>query len=443
MTSSARPGPADRHAGGTGVVTAPPLSPRVDAALDGLGLTSPLRRDGALAALVAALSALAALLPAVVEPTLAVEPFPGTAVLLLVVQAVLLTGRRVAPQLCLAAVVGLAVLTPFLLSPGEMVRGPATTIAVYTCATLLPPRRVVVLVAASVGAECAAIVAATVVGAGPVVGAPVAVVVVQLVSVLLLHAAAALVGLHIATRRRYVEMAGTRAAAEIETHRVRADAAVMRERARMARELHDIAAHHLSAMVVQAAMIEKLVDRDPERAKRTAAAARRQGRETLRDLRMVVGALRDDTPGAEDTGPDGDVPVPGLAELDRLVATHRELGAAVTVEDDGRPTGLAPVADVTGYRVAQEALANARDHAPGAPVRLVLDRAPDTLTLTVENPLPAGGPAPVRDGRGFGLAGMRERAQLVGAEFDSGPTAMGTWRVRLVLRATTDETEET
>ncbi|MEQ3549655.1 histidine kinase [Pseudonocardia nematodicida] len=409
---------------------------RFDAALDAVGLTGPFRRDCTLAVLLAAVTAGIVLLIPVLEPAVAPEQLPSTAVLLVVVvQTLLLAARRVAPQLCLLAVTGLQVVVPFLALPEDMVRGPATTVAVYTCATLLAPGRVAALTAGVVALETAGVAGALLPGPG----LPIGVLVAQLVGVALLYPGAALVGSYVATRRHYTAVLRARAAEEIEAHRARADAAVVRERTRMARELHDIAAHHLSAMVVQTAMIEKLVDRDPERAKQTAADARRQGRETLRDLRMVVGALREDVAGDLTA----DHPVPGLADLDRLIGTHRGLGAAVTVERTGGPTGLSPVADVTGYRVVQEALANAREHAPGAPVRLAVDRTSDTVTITVQNPLPDGVVDPDRSGRGFGLAGMRERAQLVGADFEFGPTADGNWRVRLVVRGEDDETGTT
>jgi signal transduction histidine kinase len=196
----------------------------------------------------------------------------------------------------------------------------------------------------------------------------------------------------------------------------------------MARELHDIAAHHLSGMVVQAAVVERLIDRDPQAAKEAAAWIRAQGRETLHNLRLVVGALRG--PGGDDL--DEGAPVPGLAVLDRLVRTARELGTPVELVRDGEPVELPPIADVTFYRVVQEALANVREHAPGAPARIVLRYGVADVSLEVEN---AARPAPDRPrvNRGFGLAGMQERAQLIGATLDTGPTPSGGWRVALRL----------
>jgi signal transduction histidine kinase len=209
----------------------------------------------------------------------------------------------------------------------------------------------------------------------------------------------------------------------------------------MARELHDIAAHHLSGMVVQTAVVERLIDRDPRAAKEAAAWIRAQGKETLHNLRLVVGALREPEAGAgadPDVLEDGGAPVPGLAVLDRLVRTARELGTPVDLVQEGVRQELPPIADVTFYRVAQEALSNAREHAPGAPARVLLRYCKSEVSLDVENeasPTPdhaGAGPSP--DGhRGFGLAGMRERAQMIGATFDAGPAPSGGWRVTLRL----------
>jgi signal transduction histidine kinase len=124
--------------------------------------------------------------------------------------------------------------------------------------------------------------------------------------------------------------------------------------------------------------------------------------------------------------------VPGLSVLDRLVQTARELGTPVDLVRDGEPRDLPPIADISFYRVTQEALSNVRDHAPGAPARVVLRYRDSEVSLEVVN---EARPAPDRPraGRGFGLAGMRERAQLIGATFEAGPTPSGGWQVSLSL----------
>lgn len=133
--------------------------------------------------------------------------------------------------------------------------------------------------------------------------------------------------------------------------------------------------------------------------------------------------------------------MPGLAVLDRLLDgdPHRRL--ALQVHGEPGPW-LTPAADLTFYRVAQQALTNARDHAPGAPAVITVEHRPDATVLEVRNQRPTTlAPPPDRDApRGFGLAGMRERAALVGAELATGPTADGGWRVRLTLPRPEEDT---
>ncbi|GAA1403651.1 histidine kinase [Pseudonocardia kongjuensis] len=412
------------------------LPERFDALLTAAGLTGPFRRDCALGVLVAGLmAATIGLLGTGIDPEVRFEP-PRLAVLLVLTtaQGLLLALRRTAPVLCLGVVVALQVVVFAVLPDALTLRGPAPLVAAYTCAVLLAPRRAarVVLAAAAVETVGFAVLLFPV----PSAGALVLPVLSQLASAVLVYGVAVLVGGYVAARRGYVALLRARAAESERAQRSRTDDAVRRERSRMARELHDVAAHHLSGMVVQAAMVERLVDRDPEQARRIAGRVREQGRETLRDLRMVVGALRE--PGTAGPLPEDDAPVPGLAALDRLVATTRELGTPVVVERRGELPELPPIADVAGYRVLQEALANAREHAPGAAVRIGLEHAGDELRVEIVNDPPAvpaaDAPAGPGDDRGFGLVGMRERAQLVGARFEAGPTGPGGWRVSLVLR---------
>jgi signal transduction histidine kinase len=401
----------------------------VDARLTAVGLTSPLQRDCGLA-VVLCLGMTGVLLLLFADPTqtpgLVLESFHMAAAIgVTAAQSLLLCIRRLNPVLCLWTVAVMQVVLFAALPAGAAVRGLAPAIAAYGCGALLPARRAVRVVTGVTLFESAGLVAANL-GPGPTAVTSVAG---QLVSGLLTYAAAAVFGAYIATRRQYVALVRVHAAEAIETQRARADAAIGSERSRMARELHDIAAHHLSGMVVQAAVVERLIDRDPRAAQEAAAWIRAQGKETLHNLRLVVGALRGP---AHDDPEDEGAPVPGLAVLDRLVRTARELGTPVELVRDGAPKELPPIADVTFYRVAQEALANVREHAPGAAARVVLRHGESEVSLEVEN---EARPAPERPraGRGFGLAGMRERAQLIGAAFDAGPTPSGGWWVSLRL----------
>lgn len=390
-------------------------------------------RDVLLTAVVAALTAVA--LPAVVLLGAASgETVPGvgaTAVLtaVCVVQCLPLLVRRSRPVVCLLLVAALQV-GVVAASPDDVgARGAAPLLAAYAVGSLLPERRAARAVLAAVAVELVGTLAVTVGTGGLVTG------LVGVVGGTVTYVAAALVGTHLATRRRYAELERRRAAEAVAAQEDRVRSAVAEVRTGMARELHDIAAHHLSAMVVQATAASRLVERDPAAAREGLLAIRAQGRRTLEDLRLLVGVLRD-----PDRAEDG-APVPGLGVLDGLVEQARTLGDDVVVRRtgwDGYAAGLGPLADVTAYRAVQEALSNARQHAPGAPVVVDLARDGDRVVVTVENERPVGGPPATGDrsaGPGVGLLGMRERVQLVGGRLDVGPTPAGGWRVRVELPA--------
>jgi signal transduction histidine kinase len=203
-------------------------------------------------------------------------------------------------------------------------------------------------------------------------------------------------------------------------------AAVAHERTAMARELHDIAAHHVSSIALMSAAIERQIPVDPDAATRSVRQVREQSRALLDDLRRLVGLLRRD----------GDDPetIETLETIPALVATARATGREVELRVSGTGAGIGPLSQLVVYRMVQEALANAGRHAPDAPCVVELDgTAVDTFTATVRN-APAGvSPTPSRDG--FGLLGMRERAGLVGGRLDAGPDPDGGWTVRLTLPA--------
>ena len=227
------------------------------------------------------------------------------------------------------------------------------------------------------------------------------------------------------------------------------EVALIQERRRLAGELHDVAAHHLAGIVVQAAALERLIDRDPQTARDAAQQLRRQAKETLSGLRSVVGLLRSDEEAEESS--------PGLRDLPELVASTRALGVDVELLDGGllgdepgdgtthttssgapsRDTAaripvLSQRADTAIFRVAQQAISNALQHAPGAPITVEVRRLETALELTVLNG-PAHRPSTDPGGGGTGLTVMRERADAVGGSLHAGPVEGGGWRVRLVL----------
>ena len=220
------------------------------------------------------------------------------------------------------------------------------------------------------------------------------------------------------------------------------EVALIQERRRLAGELHDVAAHHLAGIVVQAAALERLIDRDPQTARDAAQQLRRQAKETLSGLRSVVGLLRSDKEAEESS--------PGLHDLPELINSTRALGVDIELLDGGNLSGgadeadvgdaliLSPLADTAVFRVAQQAISNALQHAPGSPITVELRRAEDSLELSVLNG-PARRPSTDPGGGGTGLAVMRERTDAVGGSLHAGPVKGGGWRVRLVLPLAREE----
>jgi signal transduction histidine kinase len=198
------------------------------------------------------------------------------------------------------------------------------------------------------------------------------------------------------------------------------DQALMEERARIARELHDIVAHHVSMIAVQAETARLTTPGLPEMGEQRFKAIGDTARDSLSELRRLLGVLREDAPGeAERT------PQPGLADLEALVDAAREAGTQVRLTMIGRAESLSPGVDLTAYRIAQEALTNARRHAPGAEVDVELRYETDTLHLEVRD----NGPGVAAEANGHGIVGMRERAEMVGGTLHAGPAAGGGFAV--------------
>jgi signal transduction histidine kinase len=197
---------------------------------------------------------------------------------------------------------------------------------------------------------------------------------------------------------------------------------VATERTRIARELHDIVAHGIGVMVVQAEGAAEVLPRDPARAGQALEHIAETGRASLVELRRALGVLRDDGPAS--TVPS--TPQPGLARLDDLVESVRRSGLQVDHESTGAPEGLSPGADLALYRVVQEALTNTLRHsgARRASVR-VTHRAGGVAVEVVDD---GTGLDPVRPG-GSGLRGIRERVSMLGGDVEIGPTADGGFRV--------------
>ncbi|MEU1373594.1 sensor histidine kinase [Streptomyces triculaminicus] len=222
---------------------------------------------------------------------------------------------------------------------------------------------------------------------------------------------------------------------EVLTTEERARRTLLEERNRIARELHDVVAHHMSVISIQAQVAPHLV-RDPsDELRENLAGIRQNALEALTELRQVLGVLR-----SEDAAADAarHAPQPGLDRLDELVDNVRGAGVTVEVRRSGEVRPLSPGVELSAFRIAQEALSNAMRHAPGASVRVDVGYGPAALTLRVANTAPAR-PARPSPGAGHGLLGMRERAAMLGGDLVTGPAPGGGYEVMAELPTPTAE----
>ena len=224
-----------------------------------------------------------------------------------------------------------------------------------------------------------------------------------------------LVGRTVRLRLRHSVELHEAAALAAEQREREAQQAVADERRRIAREMHDVVAHSISIMVVQAGGARRILATDPDRAEQAAARIRQAGSGALAEMDILLGVL--------ETVPDG-AAQPGLDALDELVARTREAGLPVTLEIRGTRRPLPAGAEPALYRIVQEALTNAIKHAGGATTRVELAWGEQAVELRVVD-LGDGGPSPELTGAGHGLIGMRERMRVHGGELEAGPRPGG------------------
>jgi signal transduction histidine kinase len=249
----------------------------------------------------------------------------------------------------------------------------------------------------------------------------------NLVFVIVLAAGAWALGDNVRTRRAYLASLEERAA-RLEGEREERDRrAVLDERARIARELHDVVAHHVSAIAVQAGAAEEAALENPQRAREALGFIQGLSREALSEMRALVGVLA--------TGDDAAAlaPQPGLDQVERLVDQVRAAGVAVDLTVEGTRRRLPETLDVTAYRIVQEALTNTLKHAGSARATVTVRFSDDTLELDVSDDGRGARPrATVADG-GRGLMGMRERVALFHGRLSAGPVDGGGFRVHAWL----------
>jgi signal transduction histidine kinase len=298
-------------------------------------------------------------------------------------------------------------------SPGPLAVGPL--VALYTVATV-SPRRI------SAGAAAVTLVGVTVGVAAGHHGQlnwedfllPWAVI-----------AAAWLVGDNLRVRRAYVAELEAKAARADADRAAEAERATSRERARIARELHDVVVHRVSVIAVQAAAARRMAPRS-DRAADTQQAltdVEATARQALSELRQLLGVLR------HNGDPLALAPAPGLDQLGELLDDVRRAGLPVQARTEGHPVTLPPAVDLSAYRIVQEALTNVIKHAGCPPTTVTIGYTAQDLRIDVANGPAAGHATRTSPGPGHGLAGMRERVAMFGGDLDAGPSPGGGFTV--------------
>jgi signal transduction histidine kinase len=280
----------------------------------------------------------------------------------------------------------------------------ATAVAIYTVAAELPRKRA--LPAATVAVAASTLAALALGEWGRAAGD------------FIPFVAAWVIGDSLRTRRAYTEALEERAERLERERAAEAARARAEEQARIARELHDVIAHNVSVMVVQAAAANEVFESRPERAREALEAIEKSGRSALEELRRLLGVVRGD--GADYA------PQPGLERLDELVGQVRAAGLVVAVSVAGTPRRLPVAIDLSAYRVVQEALTNTLKHARATRAEVALHYGDEELGVEVRDDGEGGGNG---DGSGRGLIGMRERVSAFGGSLQTGPAPAGGFKV--------------
>ena len=362
---------------------------------------APAVRDLALAVLLVAVSAAPGTSGVWVQlGELPLRPLDALGVALVLAQSLPLVLRRTRPATCLA-VVGLAFAVHQALGYPPTAAGLGLYVALYSAGAHLQRRRRASAAVAVAGYLVLAVVLRAV---GSPAGA------LELLTFLPVLAVFWIAGTWVRARR------GTQAALRT----AEAAAAVAEERARIARELHDVVSHHVTAMVVQAEAMQFLVQRQPERVVAGLEVIGETGRSAMTDLRDLLGALH----GAGECGRE-----PAVGSVADLVERSRAAGLAVELHESG-PAGTGPTGvELAVYRVVQESLTNAVKHAPGAGTLVRVDRGPREVVVEVSTTA-VGRPRRGWARSGRGLTGLAERVGFVGGRFAAGPEPDGGFAVR-------------
>ena len=254
---------------------------------------------------------------------------------------------------------------------------------------------------------------------------------IALFGIVTIHLTAAFVGEAVYDRRRRILELRQRAERAEAERELLAKQAVLDERSRIAREMHDIVAHGMSVMVIQAGAAERSLEHDPEAARDALSTIGTVGRDSLAEMRRLLGVLRGgDAPGLE--------PQPTLADVEQLVRQSSADGTAVCLAVEGEPPATSASREVAAYRVIQEALTNVLKHAgPATTVTVRITHRPDGTEIQVDDNGRGTTFTELDQATGQGIVGMRERVELFGGTLSAVPLASGGFRVRAHLPPTT------
>jgi signal transduction histidine kinase len=335
-------------------------------------------------------------------------PAGGLTIALLLLESLPLIVRRRYPLAVMLVVVSATIVQIALIPAGELLQsGLGVLVAIYTIGERLDRSTSLGLTALT-----AAILAALFLGRDASAAA-----LQSLIQTELILLVAWLVGDASRIRRLYTESLVEHARLVDSEREERTRRAVLEERERIARELHDVVAHHVSVIVIQAGGGLSAIERRPDEARSALESIASTGRQALTEMRRMLGVLGESAPAG---------PMPGLDLLDELIAQVRSAGLAVELSIEGERRRLDPGLELSAYRIVQEALTNSLKHASGGRARVTVAYETGALVIAVDDERGPGQPAAVEAvHEGRGLMGMRERAAMLRGTLDARPTPAG------------------
>ena len=351
---------------------------------------------------------------------------PSTAGIVLSLCASLpLAWRRRSPMLVLGIVEASLVIHLIAVRPDLRVGTFPLMISVYTVATMRPRAESLRAVAAVAGLKATILGAEYLAGRVPGAG--------DVLFYAVLVSGAWALGDNIGTRRAYLAGLVERAERLERERETATQQAALEERTRIARELHDVVAHHVSAIAVQAGAAAEIAEADPSRARAVLATIQATSRQALAEMRALVGVLPEEGGAAL-------APAPHLADVETLAAQSRAAGLDVRLHVEGAPRALPEALDLSAYRIVQEALTNTLKHAGAASVDVTVRYGQDSVELVIEDDGRVRGAGEPLPGAGRGLVGMRERVALFHGQLELGRAPAGGFRVHAVLPVGTQAT---